>query len=187
MWDKNACSTVDACGDNYGRALSSLALLLPLIAVRSPVLATHLIALTATSVWYWYQSSFASHVANGLLVATLPYAILVHIKGQTAYYAYVLAWAFYLILGECHAVGEVANVPSYVGYAVVTIVVVTELRSLPLLFGAVVTGVGAALLLLETAMDWGTLTWCVGGFDNICVGHLLAGISLLCLVMSVAN
>ena len=128
MWDEHECQFPDKCGKNEGRIWSSLALLLPLILLRprAQIYGVHLILLTAASIWYWSSGSFASRVADGILVALLPFALLTWLADSSStIIAYGLALLFYLVLGECHSLGELANIPSWLAYLVVVFKLLT--------------------------------------------------------------
>lgn len=186
MWDKHLCEFPEMCAGNEARALSSVALLLPLVLLRLRLYSIHLILLTAASIWYWLSGSFASRVADGILVATLPFALLTWLsETPSALIAYGLALVGYLVLGECHSLGELANLPSWLAYLVVLVMLFRLPKEKKYLIAALLFGSGAAFLLLATAANFSKLTWCVSGFDNTALGHILTGFALFFLVLAI--
>ena len=191
MWDKDQCVFPEKCADNEGRVWSSLALLLPLIILRprAQIYGIHLILLTVASIWYWSSGSFASRVADGILVALLPFALLTWLADKSStIIAYGVALLFYLVLGECHSLGELSNLPSWLAYLVVIFMLLTwpdmSYQVKLLLAAGVLFAIGSAILLIATAAGLSKLTWCADGFDNVTLGHLLTGIALFILVFA---
>ena len=130
--------------------------------------------------------SFASRVADGILVATLPFALLTWLsETPSALIAYGLALVGYLVIGECHSLGELANLPSWLAYLVVLVMLFRLPTEKKYLIAALLFGSGAAFLLLATAASFSKLTWCVSGFDNTALGHILTGFALFFLALAI--
>jgi hypothetical protein len=176
MWSKEACDRYVPCDDQTARIVTSFAFLVAAAAARRA--RWHLALLTAASVWYWASESFLSRVSDGVLVATLPFAILYELD-PAALLFYVLALEFYLVLGECTTVGWVIDLPSYIAYAaIVALVTKTDRVNWRTAAGGAVAALGGVFLLGNASEGNAAVGFCWPGMGATSVGHVLVGIGL---------